>query len=98
MEGRTRGVLDEDEKIQYVTFGPESSEKKVLSAAEETAIQRQVRSLTRPPRDDAHLRKFFTPQLREIYRSTSRRVGEEEKVEAPKPSKVGFSKPLRDSR
>ena len=38
------GILDEDEKIQCVTFGPEGSEKKVLSAAEETAIQRQVRT------------------------------------------------------
>lgn len=48
-EGKSRDISDEDEKIQYVTFGPEGSEKKVLSAAEETAIQRQVRALSHPP-------------------------------------------------
>jgi len=42
----SRGVPEEDQKIQYITFGPDGSEKKVLSAAEETAIQRQVRGLT----------------------------------------------------
>jgi peroxin-1 len=42
VKGKTRDASDEDRKIQYVTFSPEGSEKKVLSAAEETAIQRQV--------------------------------------------------------
>jgi peroxin-1 len=44
-KGKSSGILDEDKKIQYVTFGPEGSEQKVLSAAEEMAIQRQVRNL-----------------------------------------------------
>jgi peroxin-1 len=44
-KGKNRDDLDEDQKIQYVTFGPEGSEKKVLSAAEEMAIQRRVRCL-----------------------------------------------------
>ena len=38
-------AADEGEKIPYVTFSREGSEKKVLSAAEEMAIQRQVREL-----------------------------------------------------
>lgn len=52
--GRAHGVPDEDEKIQYVTFGPEGSEKKVLSAAEETAIQTQVRAVTLPLWNNTH--------------------------------------------
>jgi SpoVK/Ycf46/Vps4 family AAA+-type ATPase len=87
------GVLDGEEKIQYVTFGPEGSEKKVLSAAEEAAIQRQVRTLTRPLRNDVHLGICLTTQLRKIYRSNSKLVEGEEKVEAPEFSKVGFSQP-----
>ena len=41
-----KGQGSDSQKIRYITIGPEGSEKKVLSAAEETAIQRQVRSLT----------------------------------------------------
>ena len=39
-------TLDEGQKIRYISFGPEGSENKVLSNAEEMAIQRQVRSWT----------------------------------------------------
>ena len=92
-KGKTRDDLDEDQKIQYVTFGPEGSEKTVLSAAEEMAIQNWVRCLMFLFWSDGHLRKCLTPQLKQIYQATSKRVGEEEKVEAPKPSKVRSSKP-----
>lgn len=42
-KGKSSNVPDEGQKIQYITFSPEGKEKKVLSAAEEMAIQRQVR-------------------------------------------------------
>ena len=82
-----KGSVPDEEKIQYVTFGQEGSEK-VLSAAEETAIQRQVRTLTRSPRNDTHLRKRLTLQLRNIYRSTSKQEEGEEKTEPPEFTKV----------
>ena len=45
VSGEGKGsILDEGQKIQYITLSPEGSEKKVLSNAEEMAIQRQVRS------------------------------------------------------
>ena len=44
--GEKGSILDEGQKIRYISLGPEGSEKKVLSNAEEMAIQRQVRSLT----------------------------------------------------
>lgn len=44
-KGKARGDPGEHQNIRYVTFGPEGSEKKVLSAAEEMAFQRQVRSM-----------------------------------------------------
>ena len=87
-KGKSSGILDEGQKIQYVTFGPEGSEKKVLSAAEEMAIQRQVRSLMHHFRSETHLRKHVTLQLRQIYLSTSKNVEQEEKAEVPKPAKV----------
>lgn len=46
-KGKARNTSDEEEKIEYVTFGPEGSEKKVLSAAEEMAVQRQLRQIYR---------------------------------------------------
>lgn len=55
-KGKVRDASDEEEKIEYITFGPEGSEKKVLSAAEETAVQRQVRGLMRFYWDHADLR------------------------------------------
>ena len=57
---RKGSTLDEDEKIEYVTFGPEGSEKKVLSAAEDTAIRRQVRTLACPSWNDTHLKECLT--------------------------------------
>ena len=36
-------IPDEGQKILYTTFSPEGGEKKVLSNAEEMAIQKQVR-------------------------------------------------------
>lgn len=88
--GGEKGVLDEDQKIRYISLGPEGSEKKVLSNAEEMAIQRQVRSLTYPFRSGAHLRKL---QLRQIYLSTSKRVEEGGEVRTPNPSKVCVPSP-----
>ena len=38
-------------------------------------------------------KEMLDPQLKRIYQATSKWVGEEEKVEAPKPSKVRSSKP-----
>ena len=87
---KSNSILDEDQKIQYVTFGPEGSEKKVLSAAEEMAIQRQVRNLIHHFRSDTYLRERVTLQLRQIYLSNSKKVEQEEKAETPKPSKVRF--------
>lgn len=87
---KSGSILDEDQKIQYVTFGPEGSEKKVLSAAEEMTIQRQVRSLIHHFRSDTYLRERVTPQLRQIYLSHSKKVEQEEKGETPKPPKVHF--------
>ncbi|KAF9648393.1 AAA-domain-containing protein [Thelephora ganbajun] len=43
--GENSSIPDESQKIQHITFGPEGSETKVLSAAEETAIQRQLRQI-----------------------------------------------------
>ena len=44
--GEEKGsTSDEDQKIQYITFGPEGSEKKVLSNAEEMVIQRQLKQI-----------------------------------------------------
>lgn len=91
-KGGSSSIPEEGQKIQYITFGPEGSEKKVLSAAEEMAIQRQVRSLAHLLRSGTHLWGHTTIQLRQIYLSTSKRTEEEGKVEIPKPSKVGFSK------
>jgi len=90
--GEKGSILDEDQKIRYITFGPEGSEKKVLSNAEEMAIQRQVRSLTYHFRSGSHLRKHLILQLRQIYLSTSKRVEEEGEVETPKTTKVCVSK------
>lgn len=59
-KGKSSGIPDEGQKIQYITFGPDGSEKKVLSAAEEMEIQRQVRSLMHPFRNAIHLRKHLT--------------------------------------
>jgi peroxin-1 len=44
---KDRSISDDDQKIEYITFSPEGSEKKVLSAAEEMAMQRKVRIQTR---------------------------------------------------
>ena len=93
-KGGSSSIPDEGQKIQYITFGPEGSEKKVLSAAEEMAIQRQVRRLTHLLRSGTNLWGHVTIQLRQIYLSTSKRTEEEGKVEIPKPSKVCFSKSL----
>ena len=89
-KGKSGSILDEGQKIQYVTFGPEGSEKKVLSAAEEMAIQRQVRSMVYRFRSGTYLRKRMTLQLRQIYLSTCKNVEQGEKAETPKPSKVRF--------
>lgn len=89
-KGESSGIPDESQKIQYITFSPENCEKKVLSAAEEMAVQRQVRSLVHPFHGCTHLRKRANIQLRQMYLSTSKQV-EEEKVGTPKPSKASFS-------
>ena len=88
--GENGSISDDGQNIRYITLGPEGGEKKVLSNAEEMAIQRQVRVLVYPLRNGSHLRKRVTSQLRQIYLTTSKRV-EEEKVETPKPSKVCVS-------
>lgn len=54
-------VLDEGQKILYTTFSPEGREKKVLSNAEEMAIQKQVRNLAYPVRIGTHLRMHNAP-------------------------------------
>ena len=93
-KGKGNTVLDEGQKIQYVTFSPEGTGKKVLSAAEEMKMQRQVRSRTHPFRSGMHLRNHVSLQLRQIYLSTSKQERtEEEKAEAPKPSKVSVPHP-----
>jgi len=89
----SRGVPEEDQKIQYITFGPDGSEKKVLSAAEEMAIQRQVRGLTHHFWNGTYLMNRVTFQLRQIYLSTSKQVEEGEKAETTKPPKVPSSQP-----
>lgn len=90
--GDKGSILDEDQKIRYISLGPEGSEKKVLSNAEEMAIQRQVRSLTYHFRSGADLRKCIILQLRQIYLSTSKQAEEGGEVRTPKPSKVCVSK------
>lgn len=62
------GIPDDDgQKIQYITFGPDGSEKKVLSAAEEMEIQRQVRSLMHPLRNDAPKETWGPPVETNIF-------------------------------
>jgi len=58
--GENGSFLEEGPKIRYITLSPEGSEKKVLSNAEEMAIQRQVRSLAYLFRSCAHLKKRMT--------------------------------------
>ena len=86
-------TLDEGQNIRYITFSPEGSEKKVLSNAEEMAIQRQVRGLVYHFLSGTHLKRRITPQLRQIYRSASKQV-EEEKPDSPTLPKVCISKSL----
>lgn len=78
-EGKARGVLDEEEKIRYVTFGPEGSERKVLSAAEETAIQRQVRTSDVSSSERYTIEEMFDPVAEgyiPVYLQTGRGGGE----------------------
>lgn len=43
-KGKSTTILDEGQEIQYITFSPDGTGKKVSSAAEELKMQRQVRS------------------------------------------------------
>lgn len=90
-KGKARGDPGEHQNIRYVTFGPEGSEKKVLSAAEEVAFQRQVRSMACLFGEQAQLRECINLQLRQIYQSTTKQVEGEEKVETQRPAKVCLS-------
>lgn len=93
-KGKGSAVLDEGQKIQYITFSPEGTGKKVLSAAEEMKMQRQVSSRIYPFRSNGHLRKRVSLQLRQIFLSTSKQEQtKEEKLEAPKPPKVSVLRP-----
>lgn len=90
-KGKARGDPDKHQNIRYVTFGPEGSEKKVLSAAEEMAFQRQVRSPAHLSWNHIQLRECVNLQLRQIYQFTAKQAEEGEKVETQRPAKVRFT-------
>jgi peroxin-1 len=72
-KGKGSGILDESQKIRYITLSPEGSEKKVLSGAEEMAIQRQVRDLVYTLWSGPHLRHVLAEANIHVYLQTSRR-------------------------